>query len=229
MIPRPAAFARATNSASTYLNVCSAMAGTFERKTSTAAPAGEMSSVETLSPSLSNTGASSVSATGSPIGTGLMLGPRTTSPPPSGATKPTVELANFGGNSTAVGSPSVRGSVMTPVSAEAAATSDEQRYTSSPFTPLRPGKLRLNARRLLLPWAGTWPIPPHDPQVGSDMVTPAASKSVSKPSRDMVSRMRWLPGNSTNDTDGCTWRPRSTSVTEAMSCHEPLMHEPTMT
>src|SRR5947207_1990977 len=139
MIPRPAAFARATNSGSTYLNVCSAMAGAFDRSTSTAAPAGEMSSVDTLSPSLRSTGASSVSATGSPSGTALMLGPRITSPPPSGATKPTVELANFGGSITAAGSPRVRGSVMTPVSAEAAATSDEQRYTSSPLTPLRPG------------------------------------------------------------------------------------------
>ena len=61
------------------------MAGTFERNTSTAEPAGEMSSVETLSPSLSSTGASSDSATGSPSGTGLMFGPRTTSPWPSGA------------------------------------------------------------------------------------------------------------------------------------------------
>src|SRR5713226_8013426 len=133
MMLRPAVFARATNSASTYLKVCSAMAGTLERKTSTAAPAGEMSSVETLSPSLRSTGASSDSATGSPSGTVLMLGPRTTSPCPSGATKPTVELANLGGIVTDAGSPSVRGSVMTPVSAEAAATSDEQRYTSSPL------------------------------------------------------------------------------------------------
>ena len=56
-----------------------------------------------------------------------MLGPRTTSPPPSGATKPTVEAANRDGSVTAVGVPSVRGSVMTPVKAEAAATSEEQR------------------------------------------------------------------------------------------------------
>src|SRR2546429_1719179 len=40
---------------------------------STAAPAGEMSSVETLSPSLRRTDASSAGATGSPRGTGLML------------------------------------------------------------------------------------------------------------------------------------------------------------
>src|SRR5436309_5011021 len=127
MMPRPAAFARATKSASTYLKQNSAIAGMFERNTSTAEPAGEMSSVDTLSPSLSSTGASSVSATGSPSGTGLMFGPRTISPPPSGGTTPAVEAANCGGSFTATGAPSVRGSVMTPVSAEAAATTDEQR------------------------------------------------------------------------------------------------------
>src|SRR5437879_9396134 len=93
MIPRPAAFARATKSASTYLKQNSAIAGTFERKTSTAAPAGEISSVDTLSPSLITTGASSVSATGSPSGTGLMFGPRRISPAPSGSTNPAVEDA----------------------------------------------------------------------------------------------------------------------------------------
>src|SRR3989442_15490438 len=136
MMPRPDAFARATNSGSTYLKQCSAMAGTLERNTSTAAPAGEMSSVETLSPSLSSTGASSVSATGSPSGTALMLGPRITSPPPSGATSPASDGTKRGGSFTSGGVPRVRGSVMTPVSAEAAATSDEQRETSSSFTPL---------------------------------------------------------------------------------------------
>src|SRR6267378_6330022 len=127
MTPRPAAFARATNSGSKYLKQNSAIAGTLERKTSTAAPAGEMSSVDTLSPTFSSAGASSVSATGSPIGTVLMLGPRTTSPSPSGATKPATEVAKRAGSRTGAWAPSVRGSVMTPVSAEAAATTDEQR------------------------------------------------------------------------------------------------------
>src|SRR5262249_52133955 len=127
MMDRPAALARATKSASTYLNVNSAIAGMFDRNTSTAEPAGEMSSVDTLSPSLMTTGASSASATGSPSGTGLMLGPRGISPAPSGSTNPTVELAKRAGRFTGAGAPSVRGSVMTPVSAEAAATVDEQR------------------------------------------------------------------------------------------------------
>src|SRR3972149_3425 len=90
MIPHPAAPARAGDSGAPDLKGKSAIAGIFERKTSTAAPAGEMSSVETLSPSLSSTEASSVSATGSPSGTGLIFGPRVTSPWPSGAAEPAV-------------------------------------------------------------------------------------------------------------------------------------------
>ena len=74
-MPAPAALARATNSASMFLNVNSAMAGTLERKTSTAVPDGEMSSVETLSPSLISTGNLSDSSSARPRGTSLMLGP----------------------------------------------------------------------------------------------------------------------------------------------------------
>src|SRR2546422_10141568 len=127
MMPRPAAFARATKSASTYLKQNSEIAGMFERKTSTAAPAGEMSSVDTLSPSLITTGASSASATGSPSGTGLMFGPRRISPPPSGSPNPALAEAKRGGSGTAGGGPGVRGSGMTPVSAEAAAPTDGER------------------------------------------------------------------------------------------------------
>src|SRR5215471_13378111 len=116
---------------------------------------------------------------------------------------------------------------MTPVRAEAAAVNGEQRYTWSSLTPLRPAKLRLNARRLRPPAAGTWPIPAHEPHVGSDTVAPARKRSVSNPSLAIVSRIRWLPGKSTNEIEGCTRRPRRTSVTDAMSCHEPLVHEPT--
>jgi hypothetical protein len=40
----------------------------------------------------------------------------------------------------------VRGSVITPVRALAAAVDGEHRYTASPTVPLRPGKLRLKVR-----------------------------------------------------------------------------------
>src|SRR5262249_1323212 len=119
MMDRPAALARARKAASTYVKQNSEIAGMFERNTRTAEPAGEMSSVDTLSPSLITTGASSVSATGSPRGTGLMFGPRGISPAPSGWTNPTVELAKRAGRLTGAGAPSVRGSGQTPVGAEA--------------------------------------------------------------------------------------------------------------
>src|SRR3989441_11791144 len=140
MMPRPAAFARATKSASTYLKQNSEIAGMFERKTSTAAPAGEMSSVDTLSPSLITTGASSASATGSPSGTGLMFGPRRISPPPSGSTNPAVEDAKRGGRVTAGGGPSGRGAGVAPGGPEAAATTGGRGEESASFPPLRPAQ-----------------------------------------------------------------------------------------
>jgi hypothetical protein len=80
-----------------------------------------------------------------------------------------------------------------------------------------------------VPAAGTWPMPAHEPQVGSDTVAPVASRSASSPSRAIVSRMRWLPGNTTNEIEGCTCRSRTTPTTEAMSCQEPFVQEPTIT
>src|ERR1044071_7001376 len=85
---RPAAFARATHSGSTYLKQYSEIAGTFARNINAAEPAGEMSSVDTLSPSFSRTGASSVSVTGSPSGTGFMFVPRTPLPRRCGSPQP---------------------------------------------------------------------------------------------------------------------------------------------
>src|SRR5262245_18709001 len=127
MMPSPAARARAANSGSTYLNVNSDMAGMFERKMRMLAPDGEMSSVETLSPSVMRTVASNVSGTGLPTGIGLMLGPLTTSPWPSGPTRHTSDAAKAAGRRTGGSAPSDRGSVMTPVSAEAAATTEEHK------------------------------------------------------------------------------------------------------
>src|SRR5690625_624426 len=55
----------------------------------------------------------------------------------------------------------VRGSVILPVSAEAAAVSGEHKYTLSSFVPERPGKFLGVVRRLFLPVAGACPIPIH--------------------------------------------------------------------
>src|SRR2546429_7366960 len=118
MIPGPAATARVTNSGSTYLKEISAIAGMLERKTSTAAPAGEMSSVDILSPSFSSAGASGASATGSPSGTDLIFGPRMTSPLPSGMTNPALAVAKLSGRCGAAGVAAVRGWGVVPVSGE---------------------------------------------------------------------------------------------------------------
>src|SRR5262249_61695449 len=101
-MPVPGARARATKSASVFLKVNSAMAGTLERKTRAAVPDGEMSSVDTLSPSLISTGARSVASTGRPRGTSLMLGPRTTvtvaaSLAGDGGRSPAVDAGRVGG------------------------------------------------------------------------------------------------------------------------------------
>src|SRR5947209_12039290 len=72
-------------------------------------------------------------------------------------------------------------------------------------------------------------MPAHAPHVGSEIKAPEARRSASNPSRAMVSRMRWLPGNRTNETSGCTCRPWSTWDTAHMSSHEPFVQEPTIT
>ena len=132
MTPPPAARARATKSGSALRKQNSAMAGTLERNISTAVPEGEMSSVETLSPSLMSTGALRRSSVGRPRGTGLMLGPLRTSTPAasdgdSGGISPASEASSVAGQCRSGGVPALRGSLMRPVRAETAAVSGEQR------------------------------------------------------------------------------------------------------
>ena len=95
-------------------------------------PEGEIASVETLSPSLISTGAVSRSSTGTPRGTGLMFGPFTTSveaasASDAGGISPAAEASSEAGHVRSGAVPTVRGSVMRPVRAEAAAVSGEQR------------------------------------------------------------------------------------------------------
>ena len=110
-----------------------AIAGTFERYAITVAPSGERSPVEMSSGALIRTRRRSSSGSGFCSGGGLMFGPRGIS----------IELASSAGTGSrmwacttsgrACGrscrstSPSSRGSEMTPVSIEAAATAGEQR------------------------------------------------------------------------------------------------------
>src|SRR5262245_63126089 len=102
MTPAPAAFARATKSGSTFRKQYWEIAGTFIRNISVSVPDGEISSVETLSPSLITTRAVNVSSGGFPRGTSLMFGPLKTSVArassgDAGGTSPATEAASDAG------------------------------------------------------------------------------------------------------------------------------------
>ncbi len=58
-------------------------------------------------------------------------------------------------------SPSILGSVISPIIAAAIATSGLQRYTLSSFVPLLPGKFLGNVLNEAVPVAGDCPIPIH--------------------------------------------------------------------
>src|SRR5579875_1162885 len=136
----------------------------LERYGSARAPAGEISSVEMLSPTLSSTGASISS------GNGENSGRLETFCPFTGSTLRACSCGN-GGTNIAVftefcwGSSSFgyftfalrahsRGSVITPVNADAAAVSGEHNHTESSLVPDRPGKLRGMVRSEFRPTAG---------------------------------------------------------------------------
>jgi hypothetical protein len=87
----------------------------------------------------------------------------------------TIDGSASAGGVTAGGAPSVRGSVIAPVSAVAAAVDGEHKYTRSSAVPLRPGKLRLNVRTDASPLIGACPMPIQGPQTGSSMRAPAVT------------------------------------------------------
>src|SRR4051812_40688066 len=138
--------------------------GMLDRRGSARAPAGDISSVEMLSPTLSSTGAFSSSGNGDNSGRLEMLGPftgstRSASSGSSGATNIAVltELrsgrSSFG-YSIFTSRAQSRGSVITPVNADAAAVSGEHNHTASSLVPDRPGKLRGMVRSEFRPVAG---------------------------------------------------------------------------
>jgi len=96
------------------------------------------------------------------------------------------------------------------------------------LTPLRPGKFRLKARRLFTPAAGTWPMPAHEPHVDSDTVAPAASRSVSSLRAHRLEDLVAARKQDERDRRVHAAAPDDV-VTEAMSYHEPLVQEPTIT
>jgi hypothetical protein len=141
----------------------------FDRNGSARAPAGEISSVEMLSPTLSSTGASIWSGSGESSGRLEMLGPFTGTTEAacsasSGATSIAVFTEDCAGKSglgwcIPAWPAQFRGSVITPVSADAAAVSGEHNHTESSLVPERPGKLRGIVRSELRPTAGACPTP----------------------------------------------------------------------
>ena len=144
-------------------------------------PAGWMSSVLMLSPSLSRTSPDRVAGSASKSGSAMILGPRTTSTLSasscgSGMMKESVS------STTACALKliglSVGGTVTTPVRADAAATSGLTRCTEASGVPERFGKLRLKVRsdNPLLIGEPPWPI--QAPQPFSMMRTPEANSEV---------------------------------------------------
>ncbi len=158
----------------------SEIAGILERSLRISAPAGRMSSVVMLSPNDRSNSPSRASGRGSNRGREAIFGPRTIStdsPSAAGGTIIRSSLKNWVGNSTRMGSPKVRGSVMTPVSAEAAAVSGLTRYRLASGVPLRPGKLRFEVRREIPSDLGAWPTPLQNPQVVSTTRAPAPGRA----------------------------------------------------
>ena len=133
MNPPPLARARAGNSGSTRLNTYSASLGMLDRKRRICEPAGMMWSVLMLSPSAIRTSPLSASARGVLSGIVVMFSPLITltdaaSAGDAGGTRLGFVRSSFSGSAWAgAGIPSFRGSVITPVMADAAATSLELR------------------------------------------------------------------------------------------------------
>ena len=122
----------------------------LERSGSTLAPAGMIWSVVILSPTFSKISPESAAVKPGWSGSGLMFGPRTISTDAGVSGGATIMASARSGspvNRRICGkSPSVRGSVSSPVSAAAAATSGLVRKTLADFVPERPSKFRLKVR-----------------------------------------------------------------------------------
>ena len=107
-------------------------------------------------------------------------------------------------------------------------TDGEQRYTASSAAPERPLKFRLNARRLTLSGAGTWPCPMHAPQVLSETLTSAAYSDAVPPVQESNSIARLLAGATIQSVSSATVSSSRTAATVARSRYDPLVKEPTM-
>ena len=123
----------------------------------------------------------------------------------------------------------VRGSVITPVSAAAAAVSGEHSHTESSSVPERPGKFRGMVRRELRPVAGACPIPMQPMQPDWWIRAPAATREVSQPPVIRSASTSREVGLMSRDTPGAAWRPSRISATTAKSRSPGFAEEPTTT
>ena len=183
---------------------------------------------------MSTSPAVSASASGLLFGKGRIFGPRSTctasaSSAGAGGSTALSSMRKRSGSVTSGMGPSVRGSVIAPVSAAATAVSGDTRYTCASFVPLRPRKLRLNVRRLTPPELGEKPMPMHGPHAHSSRRAPLESMSVSAPqSASMVSTC-FDPGETDRLTPGATVLPLSRAATFSISSSDEFVQEPMQT
>ena len=128
----PISFALAGNFSSHIVKQCWEIAGIFDLSGNIFAPAGIIWSVVMLSPTLRETGADMLSSRGEVSGKGLIFGPlRITtlsiSDSGTGGTTMLSLILNTSGSLNSGISPSSLGSVKTPATADAAATSGDTR------------------------------------------------------------------------------------------------------
>src|SRR5690606_18711102 len=123
----------------------------------------------------------------------------------------------------------VRGSAISPATAQTAAVSGEASTVRAP-SPWRPSKLRL------LVDTASWPGPTRSPfmamhieQPGSRHSAPAARTMASMPSASASRLTRSEPGTTSMRTRGCTLRPRSTPAASRRSSSRELVQLPTNT
>ena len=125
--------------------------------------------------------------------------------------------------------PSVLGSRISPVRAEATAVSGETRYTRASAVPLRPSKLRLKVRRLTPPEFGEKPMPMQGPQAHSSSRAPDARMSDSAPQSESIVSTCLEPGDTLMLTEGAMRLPFSSAAALSISYREEFVQEPMQT
>ena len=122
-----------------------------------------------------------------------------------------------------------RGSVIAPVSADAAAVSGEHSQTLSSLVPERPGKLRGMVRSELCSVAGACPIPMHPMQPAWCSRAPLLINDVVAPILVRSSRISREVGLTSKLTSGEVCRPSTIAAAMAKSRSPGLALDPMTT